>query len=229
MIYTVYKITNTLNGRYYIGVHKTNNPYDKYYGSGIIIKDAIRKYGKTNFSKEILFIFNNKDDAYNKEKELVNSTSLKDPLIYNIQEGGIPTIDWSNKRKEEFSKNMSGVNHPLFGKKISDETKKRISESSIGRKNSKESIEKSLTTRKINNKPNILKGRKLSDADKLKKSIAALNKVKITCPYCNITTDPGNITRWHLEKCKKFTLVNLEQSVDEANAQSIEHDFYEHT
>lgn len=124
---------------------------------------------------------------------------------------------------------MSGINHPMFGKKHSYEAKKRISESGIGRKSTKESIEKRLKTLKNNNKTSILKGRTLSDEDKLKKSIAALNKVKITCPYCNITTDPGNIARWHLEKCKKFILVNLEQSVDEASVPLTAHGFYEHT
>ena len=60
MIYTVYKITNTINNRYYIGVHKTTNPNDSYYGSGLVIKEAIKKYGKENFIKEILFTFENK-------------------------------------------------------------------------------------------------------------------------------------------------------------------------
>ena len=135
MFYTVYKITNTLNNRYYIGVHKTNKINDSYYGSGIIIKEAIKKYGKENFKKEILFTFDNKDEAYAKEKELVNETTLKDPLIYNVQIGGIPTIDWTADRKQMFSKNMSGINHPHFGKSHSEETKNKIRESAKGRCN----------------------------------------------------------------------------------------------
>ena len=34
MHYTVYKITNTANGRIYVGVHRTENPHDSYLGSG---------------------------------------------------------------------------------------------------------------------------------------------------------------------------------------------------
>ena len=52
MFYTVYKITNTLNNRYYIGVHKTNKINDSYYGSGIIIKEAIKSMEKRTLKKK---------------------------------------------------------------------------------------------------------------------------------------------------------------------------------
>ena len=53
-MYTVYKTVNLVNGKYYIGVHKTDNPYDDYIGSGKLIKRAIKKYGKDSFHKEII-------------------------------------------------------------------------------------------------------------------------------------------------------------------------------
>lgn len=87
MIYTVYKVTNNINHRYYIGVHKTSNPHDLYMGSGPIIKSALSKYGSNNFSKEILFEFDNEADAYMKEKELLE-VALCDDMCYNLNEGG---------------------------------------------------------------------------------------------------------------------------------------------
>ena len=58
-IYTVYRTTNNINNKIYIGVHKTTNPNDKYLGSGLAIKSSIKKHGKENFTKSILFEYDN--------------------------------------------------------------------------------------------------------------------------------------------------------------------------
>ena len=86
-MYTVYKITNNINQKTYIGVHKTNNPNDCYFGSGIAIKNAIKKYGKENFKKEVLFITEDKIDAYRKERELTLDYIYAN--TYNMRLGGV--------------------------------------------------------------------------------------------------------------------------------------------
>jgi hypothetical protein len=48
----IYKITNLINQKIYIGKDSTNRK--NYYGSGKAIKNAILKYGEDNFSKEII-------------------------------------------------------------------------------------------------------------------------------------------------------------------------------
>ena len=54
MEHVVYRITNMINGKKYIGKHSTTDVYDGYFGSGIAIKQAINKYGIDNFKKEII-------------------------------------------------------------------------------------------------------------------------------------------------------------------------------
>lgn len=86
MVYTVYKIVNLKNQKYYIGVHKTNDPNDSYYGSGVVIKSAIKKHGKENFQKNILFITEHRHEAYELEKQL--TVDYNNPLSYNMKMGG---------------------------------------------------------------------------------------------------------------------------------------------
>lgn len=92
--YYAYRITNNLNGKYYIGIHKTHDPNDDYYGSGIAIKRALTKYGKENFSKQILNEFLDREEAYAAEIKLIANNWLTDPLCYNQKPGGIG--GWEN-------------------------------------------------------------------------------------------------------------------------------------
>lgn len=96
MLYTVYKITNNINGNTYIGVHKTKDINDNYMGSGKILKRAIKKYGVENFSKETIFIFDNPTDMYKKEYELVNKDFVMQENTYNLKIGGSGGWDYIN-------------------------------------------------------------------------------------------------------------------------------------
>lgn len=87
-LYIVYKILNKINNKFYVGVHKTTDINDDYYGSGNSIKAAIEKYGKENFSKEILHVFTNARKAFEKEKEIVTKELINSEMCYNIKEGG---------------------------------------------------------------------------------------------------------------------------------------------
>jgi len=107
-MYTVYKITNTLNNKIYVGVHKTNDPHDSYMGSGKAIKQAILKHGKGNFIKEVLCITEDKQTAYDLEKELtVNFESNK---TYNMRLGGIGGFTRENALKGHIARSKKGGN-----------------------------------------------------------------------------------------------------------------------
>lgn len=94
--YTVYRTQNIVNGKYYFGVHKTKNPHDGYLGSGRILKRAVAKYGEASFLKNVCFIFDNPEEAFAKEFELIE-TYREDPLCYNLRQGGSGGFDWINR------------------------------------------------------------------------------------------------------------------------------------
>lgn len=89
MFYTVYKITNDINGKIYIGCHKTNDLNDGYMGSGKLLQRAIKKYGVDNFHKEILSIYASEDEMFEEEARLVNESFVSKSTTYNAKIGGI--------------------------------------------------------------------------------------------------------------------------------------------
>ena len=93
MLYTVYKTTNLINGKFYIGTHKTNDPNDDYMGSGTLLRRAIEKYGRDNFRKDVLFLLDNPADMFAKEAELVDEEFLSENNTYNLKLGGCGGFD----------------------------------------------------------------------------------------------------------------------------------------
>lgn len=88
MYYTVYQITNTINGMIYVGVHRTENLSDGYMGSGLLLVEARRQYGPDAFTKKILKVFDNADDMFNMEAEIVDQDFIRSKQTYNLMKGG---------------------------------------------------------------------------------------------------------------------------------------------
>ena len=112
MIYYVYQIKNKINNKIYIGKrkYKGENPlFDSYMGSGKLIKEAIKKYGKNNFQKIIIQSFDNEDDAFKLEKELVTKEFCNRKDTYNIHEGGTGSFSHINNKPIEKRENIIAV------------------------------------------------------------------------------------------------------------------------
>lgn len=84
----IYKTTNLINGKYYIGAHTTSNLKDGYLGSGKYLRRSIRKYGKESFQCEILQFCENSEQLYSLEQKIVSEETLKDKLCMNLRPGG---------------------------------------------------------------------------------------------------------------------------------------------
>lgn len=117
--YLIYKITNNINGKYYIGCHKTEDINDNYMGSGKAIKYAIRKYGIDNFKKEILFECSSAEEMFSKEKEIVTEDIVNDRLSYNLKLGGTANFYYINKNKLNHKSNQ----HLILSQKLKSNKK----------------------------------------------------------------------------------------------------------
>ena len=133
----IYKITNLINHKIYIGQHYGYED-DSYMGSGELIKRAIIKYGKENFKKEIIEICQTASETNLKEDYYITFFNSYTPKGYNIAVGGSggDTITNNPNRQEIIKKvkehhaDFKGNKHPSYGIKRSDYTKKLIGEKS---------------------------------------------------------------------------------------------------
>lgn len=141
MFYLIYKITNTINNKIYIGCHKTQVIDDGYMGSGKYLQYAFQKYGLVNFTKEILFVFDNPKSMYEKEAEIVDEDFILENNTYNLKCGGSGGFDFINKNKlnnkvnqcSNGGKAVAAKGGGFTGKNHSETTKKNLSVSLKGR------------------------------------------------------------------------------------------------
>jgi hypothetical protein len=102
MFYYLYEIRNNINGKVYVGVHKTKVLDDGYMGSGKVVNASIKKNGVENFTKTILEHFDSAEAMYAREKEVVTEEFLSRDDTYNLRCGGFGGFDFINKNSEDF-------------------------------------------------------------------------------------------------------------------------------
>lgn len=159
MYYYVYQITNLINGKIYVGKHKSSNhPADNgYYGSGKQITAAIEKYGIENFKKEVLHFCSSLEEMSDKEAEIVTEDFVKRKDTYNMHKGGPGGWDHYNGTKKHSANSSKGgkkraqdPNNPFYSKEFQEQHKWTRTPSrmkSLGMKaNSPEAIAKKKET-----------------------------------------------------------------------------------
>lgn len=152
-MYYIYRITNKVNGKTYIGQHKYKDLNDNYKGSGKRLWEAYRKYGFENFEKEILeFDIPNVDLANDWEQMYILFERAKGKAEYNIADGGSGNKGHhpSDEAKKKMGNAMRGKHHTEEAKKrisyalrnMPEQTRKKISEAHKGHKVSEETRKK---------------------------------------------------------------------------------------
>lgn len=138
----IYKITNNVNNKIYIGqtVRTLEERLSEHKRKRVpLISKAIKKYGINNFKIETIDTAETIDDLNNKEIYWINYYNSLVPNGYNQCDGGGNTSGYNHKEesKKKMSKTKSkmyiGENNPFYGKTHSEEARKKMSEARAGR------------------------------------------------------------------------------------------------
>lgn len=140
----IYITTNLINKHQYLGKHKWSQPCidSRYYGSGMLLQEALRKYGKSSFVVEIIDWANTKDELNQLEKYYIQH--LREcgvELYYNISIGGDGGSHYydslTQEQRTELGRRISEgrLNMPEDKKAIFREKLSKLASTRIGNKN----------------------------------------------------------------------------------------------
>lgn len=184
----LYKVTDTVSGRFYIGKHG-GRTQGNYWGSGLLIKNYIKKYGRSNLKYEILIV-STQEYIYNLEKAYVDDQFLKaHPKCMNLVKGGM-------------GGNLGGVPHNK-GKKMSDEFCRKLSVAKQGLPSPRKGVTVSEETKRKIGEANRGRVRDASTREKLRERMTGKEHRKVTCHHCNTIGGITGMARWHFDNCRQ--------------------------
>lgn len=120
----IYKTTNKINNKIYIGQHAKSSWDASYFGSGLLLRYAVKKYGINNFSCELLEWCEDANKLNEREIYWIKHYNSMDPLIgYNMTEGGhgIQGHIHSEETRQiisEASRNRTHINNGVTNKNV---------------------------------------------------------------------------------------------------------------
>ena len=194
----VYKTTNNVNSKIYVGVHSSDYINDSYIGSGRFLKKAVKKYGRGSFSREILGFFYTRQAAFSEEARIVDKAFIKDKSTYNVFLGGGGTRltgkdhpcygrpglrgeshpsyglrgkdhpNYGKRYKKNPDRVQRGKDHPWWGRKHTPETRERMSKSQRAREQVVTEEHKAYLSRINSGENNPMWGTTRSEESKLK-------------------------------------------------------------
>lgn len=180
-----YKITNTINKKYYFGIRSTDKEIenDKYFGSGTALRKAVVKYGKENFIKEVIANYPTRKEASDHEARVVTLELIQLEECYNCKTGGDNefTFNHTENAKSKIRLHHKGSTHNMSIEWR--EKNKKTAEKNKGRRHTVEAIEKITragTGRKMSN--SCIENRKeywKNNPDKLKEKADKMARTRI--------------------------------------------------
>jgi len=128
MIGYIYRTTNNVNGKIYIGRRISPRFQPCYFGSGTVLKHALVKHGKNNFKVEMIAEGETRDELNVMEKNTIAilRESLGIKQLYNVSDGG--DGGGGNRGHRMSEENKARFRLLALGRKHTDETRRRISE-----------------------------------------------------------------------------------------------------
>ena len=200
-MYYIYRITNKLNGKTYIGQHKYKKLNDNYMGSGTLLAKAKKKYGIENFTKTILeFDIPNAELSNDWEQMYILFERAKGKAEYNIANGGKgnPGHHCSEEARKKMSEARKGRQAWNKGVKMSEEFCKNNSEAHKGNQNHKGKHHSEETKMKLSE---INRGKRRSE--ETKKKISETYKRKYQTGEIKPSCSKGMLGKKHSEETKK--------------------------
>jgi len=172
-----YATYDIINDKYYIGSHHHNYLPNRYLGSGKELLRAVKKYGRNNFKKIILKMFNTREEASAYELVIQRANNVvESERYYNLKYDGVTHTAGSNAKR-----GSPGSKNGMYGKTHSKETRDKISKANKGVSTQPASEERK---------------------QKVRNALIGKEQPLIVCPHCFTAGGKSIMKRWHFDNCK---------------------------